>query len=179
MNLLDVDLSKVYHYGKNGVNDHGWGCVYRNIQTIQSLNNLPVTSIATMQKEIGIDSNKSGRDLWIEPVDARKYLPENKSLALFTSINNPESYMLRTKLSDFDQIFEDKQKTKNFLLSCLENNRRVLIDDSISSYILTGIDIKVPSTYFYIDPHVSNAVNSLKSMSEEEFFNHNLWMMLC
>lgn len=181
MNLLDVDLTKVYHYGKNDVNDYGWGCVYRNVQTIQSLNNLPVSSIATMQNEIGIDSTKSGRDLWIEPVDTRRYFPWDETLALYTSVANPESHMLRTRKSDFDQIFENAEKTKKFLLSCLDNKKRVLIDDSISSYILTGIieDDKSPSTYVYIDPHVSNAQRSLKTMSEQEFFNHDLWMMIC
>ena len=178
MNLLDIDLTKVYHYGKNDVKDYGWGCVYRNVQTIQSLNDLPVSSIASMQNEIGIDSSMSGRNLWIEPVDARRYFPWDETLTLYSSVDDPESYMLRTKKSDFDEIFKTRAETKKFLLSCLENNKRVLIDDSISSYILTGIS-KDNDTYFYIDPHVSNANQSLKTMSEQEFFNRNLWMMLC
>ena len=174
MNLLDIDHSKIYKYGDQGINDYGWGCVYRNVQTLSALHGREIPTISEMQKSIGIDPDGNGRNLWIEPVDTQFYLPWKTTLALHKVVEDPENYMLRTKEQDFDKIFTNNIDTKEFLLSCLNHNSRVLLDDSISSYILTGI---VDDQYVYIDPHVQN--DNVRTMTEKEFFNRSIWMMLC
>ena len=101
---MNIDQRHIYHYGSQGIRDEGWGCVYRNIQTMRAMNNMTIPTISTMQADIGIDPRGQGRALWIEPVDARRYFPPNNKLVLYTTAPNPESYMLRTKLSDFDRV---------------------------------------------------------------------------
>ena len=177
MNLLDFDHSKIYKYGDQGINDYGWGCVYRNVQTLSAFNNTKVPTISEMQEKAGIDPSLSGTQLWIEPNDTRSFLPWKKTLALHKGVEDVEKYLLRTKVEDFDKIFKTKEDTKTFLLECLRNNSRVLLDDSIKSYILTGITDDDNPTYIYIDPHLSE--NNVQTMSETNFFNHSLWMMLC
>ena len=174
MNLLDVDTDKIYKYGSQNYSDYGWGCVYRNIQSMRAFNNLPVPTIPEMQQTIGIDPSGTGQQLWIEPVDARQYFPWETSFALYNNTTDPESHLLRTKLDDFDTILTDKSSADKFLHDCFSKNRRVLLDDSLASYILTGI---VDDTYVYIDPHVQT--DNIRTMSRDNFYNRNLWMMMC
>tara|TARA_B110000008_G_C16952036_1_gene556705 strand:- start:155 stop:676 length:522 start_codon:yes stop_codon:yes gene_type:complete len=173
MDLLDIDPSKIYHYGSQGINDHGWGCVYRNIQTLIALEStLPVPSLQTIQRELGI-AGSGGTSLWIEPVDAKRYLPWKQSLVVYTRVPHPEISMLRTTMDQVDHVVRDSAKCEEFLLSMLEKGQRVLIDDTIYSYILTGI---VDNVYIYIDPHVQQ--NHIKQMPREQFYNRDVWMFL-
>jgi len=173
MNLLDVDPKDIFRYGSQGVNDFGWGCVYRNVQTLRSLNDLPVPTIQEIQVEVGIDP--TGQQLWIEPVDVKPYLPWHDSLALYKTVDDVQPYLLRTNKDDFDAVFTQPEDAETFLLRCLNDKKqRVLLDDSISSYILTGI---VDNTYIYIDPHVSE--KNVRTMDKAQFYNRPLWMMLC
>lgn len=171
---MNIDQRHIYHYGSQGIRDEGWGCVYRNIQTMRAMNNMTIPTISTMQADIGIDPRGQGRALWIEPVDARRYFPPNNKLVLYTTAPNPESYMLRTKLSDFDRVLRSTTDTDAFLSRCLANKRQVLIDDSVYSYLLVNI---IDGLYIYVDPHRQQ--HHVQSMTRDEFFNHKVWMMLC
>lgn len=174
MNLLDINPNDIYHYGSQGINDHGWGCVYRNIQTIcQMTGTTPVPSIQDIQKASGINPDLSGTDLWIEPKQAMPFLPGYNTLNLYRTVTDVSPYLLRTSMTDFNHVFQTPAETEYFLLESLNNNKRVLLDDSIQSYILTGI---VDDTFVFIDPHVSQ--NNVRSMTRTEFFRRPLWMML-
>ena len=173
MNLLDVNPNDIYHYGSQGINDHGWGCVYRNIQTIRKLSGMSVPSIEDIQTASGIDPALSGSDLWIEPKQAIPFLPGYNTLNLYRAVTDVSPYLLRTSMTDFNHVFQTPAETESFLLKSLGNNKRVLLDDSIQSYILTGI---VDDTFVFIDPHV--AQNNVRSMTRTEFFRRPLWMML-
>jgi len=173
MNLLDVDPDDIYRYGSQGIDDHGWGCVYRNIQTIRKMSGMPVPSIEDIQRVSGIDPALSGKNLWIEPKQAMPFLPGYNTLNLYRTVQDVSPYLLRTSISDFNHVFKTPAETESFLLETLKKNKRILLDDSIQSYILTGI---VDDTFVYIDPHVSK--NNVRSMSRAEFFRRPLWMML-
>ena len=60
-----------YHYGDCGVVDHGWGCSYRNAQTLVSALGIePVPTMQDMLSVYGLSLPKGGRGkryLWIEP----------------------------------------------------------------------------------------------------------------
>ncbi len=172
-NNCRIDTQKIYRYGSQGFDDYGWGCVYRNVQTLLALSDLPVPSIPEMQTQLGIDPTLFGRNLWIEPVDVRQYLPWRVSLALYTKLANAEPHMLRTKTKDFDHTFRDEEETESFLLSRLKENTNILIDDTVYSYILIAI---TDGTYVYIDPHVQE--NNVRTMSRKQFYNRPVWMML-
>ena len=174
MNLLDVDPEKIYKYGSQGEKDYGWGCVYRNVQTIRALKDLDVPSIAEMQSTIGIDPNGKGRELWIEPIDTKRYFPWETKLVLYQNTPDVANRLLRTRMEDFESIMKDSTSMDNFFHDCFKKNRRVLLDDSRASYVLTGI---VDDTYIYIDPHVQT--NNVRSMTHKEFYNRPLWMAMC
>ena len=170
--LLPIEID-IYRYGSQHLQDHGWGCVYRSLQNLTAMRKLPVPTISQMQQDIGIDPSGTGRHLWIEPIDVRRYLPENAALVLFSNVDNPDDYMLRTRASDVDRIVTTKQDADDFLRACLAKQQPVLLDDSVYSYLLIGL---LDDDYIYIDPHCSD--NNVRSLSRSEFYNRNLWMML-
>lgn len=175
MNLINVDSTDIYRYGSQGVNDHGWGCTYRNVQTLRKLKGLSVPTLSEIQTQVGIDPRGRGTELWIEPIDAKQFLPSYNELVLYKTVEDVTPHLLRTSVEDFNAVYRNANDAEAYLMSCLNNKQqRVLLDDSIRSFILTGI---VDDTYILIDPHVSQ--DNVRAITRQQFYNRPLWMMLC
>ena len=110
---FSLKITKWFKYGDGAVRDHGWGCVYRNVQTVRAFNDLPHIDILTIVRRcrplacshektrpcdktadakrkscLGMDASAVVNliDLWIEPPDIKRYklLPvENARAVLF------------------------------------------------------------------------------------------------
>ncbi len=156
---------KTYHYGDNNIDDSGWGCSYRNTQTIISCYKkyyddtiiVPCISqiLSFFKKDI---MTKNKRDLWIEPYHIGEYI---NSLNLNIS-GKHYAYVIDDK--DFSKILKtdilfylEQERIVNtfdsmlsiikyhFKKSCLP----VVIDDGLYSYCLLMKDNNI----IIIDPH--------------------------
>ena len=170
---------KIYRYYDNNINDCGWGCSYRNLQTILSCYKKYYNSDIIIPKiqDIVIYFGKNIKDknlmnLWIEPYDIHNYL-----LKYFTGYN----YLYVTKDSDITKIlktnimvylntnsvytnFEDIYNliTKHFTKTKLP----IIIDNGIYSYCLTIYKEEL----FLIDPHTKTDRQITKKFLENKFW---------
>lgn len=179
-----------YHYGDNGVRDHGWGCSYRNAQTLASaLHVKPIPTLKQMLSVYGLAFPKGGRDkrhLWIEPPQVRTILWKLcgvRSDAVLYTREDPKQFestkMLRSKLSDFVEHFNDASS----LLQRLDQHFAdsgglpVIVDDAIYSYML--VPHRAKDKYTLIDPHVGRGKRgSIRVLSKTDFVAKSGWMML-
>ena len=121
---------KTYHYGDNNIDDSGWGCSYRNIQTIISCykthydNSIIVPCISQIVSFFKKDiMTKNKRDLWIEPYHIGKYIKH------FMSTINGKHYAYVIDDNDFSKIL------KTDILFYLEQGRIVNTFDSMIGII--------------------------------------------
>ena len=126
---------KLYHYNMNNFNDVGFGCSYRNLQTILScyktnypskfdkvdINNKDIPDIRELLYYFNNDyQNKIDkyitRDLWIVPVQIAEYLYNNYNIkynnVLYILEDKDISNMLKTDISSYfvkndDLIFDN------------------------------------------------------------------------
>ena len=180
---------KTYHYGDNGINDNGWGCSYRNIQTIiscykryynPSITTPTLSEILVFFKK-KIKSSKS-RELWIEPYDISRYLNffDNKIIGnhyVYVTNDNDFSKILKTDvtfylndnliINDFSQLYSIiKQHFKNTKLP-------VVIDDGVFSYCFT-LDNNNTDVILLIDPHQPDNPVQVKTLG---FLKDRFWMI--
>tara|TARA_B110000238_G_C16095979_1_gene426110 strand:+ start:905 stop:1474 length:570 start_codon:yes stop_codon:yes gene_type:complete len=155
---------RVYHYGDNKLDDTGWGCSYRNIQTILSCykilynDKIDIPDIRTILIFFNKNANSiNKRDLWLEPYHIGKYIADkfniNGKHYAFVTDNYDFSKILKTDISFY---LENNRIINRFdtILSIIkehfrETNLPVVIDDGIYSYcfIMNGEFILL------IDPH--------------------------
>ena len=141
----------VFHYGDDGVADHGWGCVYRNIQSAVNAKGFEYPSMDTMLTHFGLQGH-SGRDLWIEPIDACSFINTiyglpTKHIYLKKGLSN----FTRTKERPETTIYENSTLTRmiyDHFSSC--ENPSIIIDNGTFSYILFP---DTSETVLVGDPH--------------------------
>ena len=146
-----------YYYGIDGFPDHGWGCVYRNIQSVISFIKDEIPTIPNMleffNKDISVESK---RELWITPKDAKDFLEfylENYLLKYdYYELNSDEFNILveKVKLSEIPTI----------------------IDDGVFSYILFYNDNKL----YLADPHIIK--NNVRCINPDWLYNKDRLMCL-
>ncbi|MDC0366903.1 hypothetical protein OAM67_00580 [bacterium] len=153
---VELVLPNIFGYGDQGVDDHGWGCVYRCVQTVQRYWHKRVMTVPQMRtlsiKHGGkptADSNlknKSITSLWIEPPCIRKcyLLPKTGRVVLFCP-GDPTQFLQKSpiisNLTDFDCILRTKEEWWTFLGDRLRTQKSpVIIDDKVCSYVVYGFD---------------------------------------
>lgn len=183
---------KLFHYKIDNFDDCGFGCSYRNLQTILSaylLNNKNKFEIPTIQSILYYFfpdyKNMSKKNLWIEPVQVSKYLKEIydlNTLNILYIINDTDiENMLHTDIEYYiesNTIYNSDEFNDllNILLLHFKNsNLPVIIDDGIYSYCLLNIDIN-NNKITISDPHTMNSDNVLKT-KELTFFQNKFWMI--
>lgn len=177
---------KTYHYGDDQIDDSGWGCSYRNIQTILSCyqkNYNPkiiIPNITTILNFFSKNINSENKiDLWIEPYQISIYLENYYDELYFKHclyvINDTDtSKILKTdfmvyidSIFSFDEIYVLIQE--HFKVSKLP----IVIDNGTYSYCMV---LKANSEIFLIDPHVKSDNNVfIKSL---DFLKKSFWMIL-
>ena len=149
---------KLFHYKIDNFDDCGFGCSYRNLQTILSAylsnnkNKFEIPSIQSILYYFFPDyKNMRKKNLWIEPVQVSEYLKEIydlNTLNILYIINESDiNNMLHTDIEYYiesNTIYNSDEFNDllNILLIHFKNsNLPVIIDDGIYSYCLLNIDI--------------------------------------
>ena len=202
---MNIELSSTpfspyhYHYNCDKFNDAGWGCVYRNIQTIISYINafiilIEIPKLSEILTWFNKPFNEQGTKMWIEPHQAKSFMYNyfyenlNKEYFQFTEIlwvkdNNSIEHIEFTPLEIYT-------KSKNILLCGFEriielidifrvnlNNKiPILIDNGTYSYLIKSIDSNNNGTI--IDPHCKESARIFERDLSKWLRNSNCWMVL-
>ena len=152
----------LYHYRIDGVEDSGWGCVYRSLQTSLGAVGHPVPHITTIMKAMGTHApylqGQRGQALWLEPALAASYLREHWGVeceeylycphqAAMTRIlkTPPEHYRGRT-FSSIDPMIQILRQ--HF---AQPDAPPIILDNGISCYNLAAGE--KPGRWVLLDPH--------------------------
>lgn len=185
-------LYPTYHYGDQNIADQGWGCSYRNAQTLASaLGAKKVPTLPDILSLFGLSLPKKGdtggQELWIEPPQVAKTMRslcgiDSTTLVHARSLRDFErDWMLKSKLADFDACIENRPSV---LLARIDKHFEetkglpIIIDDGIFSYVLApGKDLLL---YTLIDPHVCRgATGYVRELKKDNLLNPNAgWMVL-
>ena len=140
-----------YQYGDDDVNDRGWGCVWRNLQTLLHHHRVfAVPTIHEIMARLGVRRSDRHRDMWIEPLQCKQYLARYHGIpARLVGLNVQPGRLLRTRMGDFDATTTDPATMdrwiRNSTLPC------IIVDDAVSSYCIVGFDSD--GDYVVADPH--------------------------
>ena len=175
---------KTYHYTDEEVNDCGWGCSYRNIQTIISCykryynSEIIIPNILHIIKYFrkNIYTNNL-TDLWIEPFDIYTYLKNKNNIDGYNCIyviNDTDiSNILKTDIIVYlEHIYNDFKDIYNLIINHFNKTQLpVIIDDGTYSYCI----IYSNNELFLIDPHICND-NNIKKINFT-FLEKSFWMI--
>lgn len=153
---------RVWGYGDQGEDDRGYGCVYRNVQTLlHMLTRTRPPPIRTLRWILGVPWSDNKRQMWIEPRDA----------ALLINVLVPSA---TTKTRTFTD--SSIGSLNDFILRSLSRTGfPVLVDNGISSYLIFG---STEEGYRIGDPHHLKESLRRRVLSYEEFFSSPRWMIL-
>ena len=171
----------IYGYGDQRTQDHGYGCTYRNIQTMLGI--LGVTLVPTV-RELMSDMNiaytpQFKQRMWIEPIQAKelieRYTGKKMMTALYTKdTQKAQRRILRNLSSEYQHITPNRAKFDHLVRRGITLGAPVLIDNGISSYLILG---KEGDKYVIGDPHEEDPTRRVKRMSMDNFYqNHTVWM---
>ena len=181
---------EVYHYGKCGLNDCGWGCTYRNIQTIVS--SLQVMrgeagTVPTMQELLGyagkaLCGGGTSRRLWLEPHAAGLILERYKVKCeniLFIQEDAVLSRMQTTDISIYTgeggAILHDEKELEERLRSHFKiSSLPIIIDDGTFSY---AIWLDTGGQLWLIDPHTTDGSKVVREIPWS-YLARKFWMIL-
>ncbi len=178
-----------YYYNCDGYNDIGWGCVYRNLQTLISfinykynLNyNIPSINILLLffNKQNIINKQK----LWIEPYHVGLWFNNYKEKftykhILYVKSDRSIENILYTPIEIYtlnnNKIINNLEELKHIINNI---NIPLIIDNGTYSYILENIDIN--NNIILIDPHTTKLKNIKIKKNYYNFFNnYDCWMII-
>ncbi len=165
----------LFYYGSDGFNDHGWGCVYRCLQSLLSRRGHPVPAIPDIMSHLSVPLQRDNpRSMWIEPKDVKTLVPERTQLVLYASdIASAQRRMMHTEWSDADVSFQDPDAWELHIRDALQNGP-VIMDDGIRSYLLLQ---PAGDGFLIMDPHAFQY--QIRWSSANWLRNSSLWMALC
>lgn len=179
---------KLYHYKIDDFDDIGFGCSYRNIQTILSAyslkNNINIPNIKDILTFFYPNyEHIQKKHLWIEPLQISKYLLDTYNIKcnnLLYVMNDKDSQkMLKSDITYYienNKIYNSKQfnNIKTIINNHFFNsNLPIVIDDGIYSYCVCSIS---NNSITLIDPHTTQNKDIIKIKSLE-FFKNKFWMI--
>ena len=185
---------EIFYYTKNNFNDIGFGCSYRNIQTIISsikmfhMPSINVPNIQELLKDIKphykeIISDGKTKKLWIEPHDIADYIKSHLNIfslkiVYFTSIYDSKKMLNERDLSRYDLFLRiiKFDKLLDMLISHFKNSKLpVVIDNGTHSYLIAEI-YNCREKFLLIDPHVTKAEDAL-IVKDIDFIKKSFWMI--
>jgi hypothetical protein len=202
---MNIELSSTpfapfhYHYNCDKFNDAGWGCVYRNMQTIFSYINafiilIEIPKLSEILTWFNKPFNGKGTKMWIEPHQAKSFMYNyfyekfNKKYFNFTEIlwvkdNNSIEHIEYTPLEIYTKSpnillcgFESIAELIDILRINLNNKIPILIDNGTYSYLVKSIDSN--NNGIIIDPHCKESARILQRDLSKWLINSNCWMIL-
>jgi len=184
---------KAYRYGNQDFNDIGFGCSYRNIQTIISSYNhyydksIEVPHIKDLLKYYyenyeNIIQMGNTRNLWIEPYQISKYLKDKLSIKplnlLYMIDKNDTNNMINTNINDyksFNIFTKDKFiQLKDIIYEHFTKSKLpIVIDNGIYSYCIHSMG---HNSIHIIDPHTLDDKSVLYTKLLK-YLQNNFWMI--
>ena len=179
---------KTYHYGDDNINDAGWGCSYRNLQTILACykkyynNNIEIPNIKKILSFYNkdINDNKYFTDIWIEPYQIYEYLTNfNKEFSgyncLYVKNKNDMSKILKTDISIYTNNNSTYTNFDDIYMLIIEHFAEtklpIVIDDGIFSYCFILLN---DNEILLIDPHIQNDNNTINKPID--YLKKSFWM---
>ena len=164
---------RIYGYGDQGIDDSGYGCVYRNLQSLMSLFTKSIPTIPELRELLGIPFSRNARRMWIEPPEA-----EELFRALVPHVPTKSVIYAKHKTPRFDlyphrNIYRDPIDFHNFLCS---SPFPVLVDNGQSSYLVLACD--QGRAYIIGDPHIRDSARRIRRITRRDFYSAPLWMGL-
>ena len=195
--LFMINLRKTYAYGDQTYRDHGFGCLYRCVQTLRHHYRLPFISVGKMIATIHgkndfdvIRDMKRGdmKSLWIEPSDCKTLLKQkNVCLFIYTWSFSSARRLLQQKpqrasVTSYDEIITNAEWLRSVISVSLAEGHPLIVDNKTCAYVLHGLheDPKADGGYIVqlADPHMPAATGGCTPniMSFGAFCKHQ-WMI--
>jgi len=192
-NIIMIDYL-IYHYCMDNFNDIGFGCSYRNIQTIISSykknykNNIKIPNIKNILNyfdrnyQIKIAEGKT-IDLWIEPFQISEYLKNHYKIKgeniLYVTKDEDISKILKTDISVYLSNTIYNKSTFDKLLDLINQHFNksklpIVIDNGTYSYCIVNSNNNLEDLIL-IDPHTTNSKNTTK-IKNKNFLKNSFWM---
>ena len=131
----------LFSYGSEGVDDDGWGCVYRSFQNAQAHTAYPPAQLAELVQHVG-----RGRTAWAEPADFADW---GFTLTLLAGASNA---WLQYTHADQYQFFLPTVTALEAYVRRAGQECAFVVDDGISGYAIVPWE-GVPH---WVDPHTHN-----------------------
>ena len=179
---------KLYHYNMDGFNDIGFGCSYRNLQTILSCYKyyynksiiIPdIDEILYYFHNDYIDKINGDRmSLWIEPYQVSQYLQKyniNSKNILYLINDNDSCKLLTTDIKVYNRIYRksDFDNIINMIDNHFENTKLpIIFDDGVYSYCVCK---KNNNLVLISDPHIITGDTTYQK--DLSFLREKTWMI--
>ena len=174
----------VYGYGDQQMQDGGYGCTYRNIQTVLGslgVGSTDMPSVLALMAQAGKTyAPHDVQSMWIEPIQAKRliahYTGKTFQTCLYrTSIHEASKRMLRNIPSDYDVQTSDVSAFEAMVRAGLNKGTPVIVDDGIGSYLILGV---LDEEYVIGDPHEYTPHKRVKTMQKATFYQKPMWMAM-
>lgn len=185
----------IYHYCIDNFNDVGFGCSYRNTQTILSSykknykNNIEIPNIRDILNYFNSDYKEKitiGKvtDLWIEPFHVSEYLEKHYQIkgqnVLYVTKDEDISKILKTDISIYLSNTIYNKNTFSELIELINQHFNksklpIIIDNGVYSYCLTKFNDS-SNEFILLDPHTTTNKDTTKII-DTIFLQKCFWML--
>lgn len=182
---------RYFRYGDQAVDDHGWGCVYRNIQTACWKAFQQAPDIERMKAWFGL-SGQRGTNLWIEPIDAMSFLQNQMQLSCdhyfvargTTRTTAFKRTSLESMIRDAVTILDLNEILRMLFSGTDGPTASCIIDNGTYSYVLLGcrVDAETSALWFRrADPHcqAGDRQQGVRWMQSEEVWGDSCSWSVC
>lgn len=167
----------IYHYCCDGIDDQGWGCMFRSLQNAVTMLGYRV-SMRGMVDAFG--------ETWLEPPMLTTWVPpgltSNTFLWLQPRDKDAESDMLHSTPRDYDVLLHaigthTRMYGAGSILRLLDVYDVAVIDNGVFAYCLYR---ECSGRYYILDPHTTDASKVKRELDKPvEFLEHSrCWMVI-
>ncbi|EGC36727.1 hypothetical protein DICPUDRAFT_150734 [Dictyostelium purpureum] len=166
-NVFLVDGSyDYYHYLQDNIDDNGWGCAYRSMQTIcswlryQNYTNKPIPTHYEIQKTLVELKDKDPSFL-----KSKQWIGAFEITLCLEYLFNIKCKILNIS-SGSEVIYKSRELAKHFQT----NGSPIMIGGGVLAYTLLGIDFNESTgetRYLILDPHYTGSTENIKLIKEK------------
>eukprot|EP01132_Coremiostelium_polycephalum_P003161 gene3161-3959_t len=155
-----------YHYMQDNIDDNGWGCAYRSMQTLCSW--LKYQGYTNKQIPTHLDIQKILVDIQDkEPsfLKSKKWIGAFEITLCLDNLYGLECKILNVN-SGADVIYKSRELARHFEV----NGSPIMIGGGVLAYTLLGVDFNESTgdaRYLILDPHYTGAFDNLKLIKEK------------